>query len=79
VRAEEIDSELLDAWLKDYTMSELRAREMLEAPAGEDDEVSRRGAGCADGSRHAATRACCSVSTTNSRWRVADDMANMAI
>jgi len=38
VRAEKLDPELLDAWLRDYTMSELRAREMLEAPADENDE-----------------------------------------
>lgn len=33
VRIERLDAGLLDAWLKEYTLSELRARDMLEAPA----------------------------------------------
>lgn len=33
VRVEKLDSKLLDAWLAEYTLSELRANEMLEAPA----------------------------------------------
>ena len=32
VRAEKLDADLLDGWLKEYTLSELRARDMLEAP-----------------------------------------------
>ena len=30
---EQLDADLLDTWLEDYTLSELRARDMLEAPA----------------------------------------------
>lgn len=36
VCVEQLDPDLLDAWLKDYTLSELRARDMLEAPADEE-------------------------------------------
>jgi predicted ATPase len=32
VRLEQLDAALLDSWLRDYTLSELRARDMLEAP-----------------------------------------------
>lgn len=39
VRLEQLDAELLDAWLKDYTLSELRARDMLESPES-DEEAS---------------------------------------
>lgn len=35
VGLEQLDADLLEAWLKDYTLSELRARDMLEAPLGE--------------------------------------------
>lgn len=35
VRVETIDAELLDAWLKEYSLSELRARDLLDAPAEE--------------------------------------------
>jgi predicted ATPase len=35
VRLEQLDADLLEAWRKDYTLSELRARDMLEAPADE--------------------------------------------
>ncbi|MCC6552366.1 MAG: AAA family ATPase [Polyangiaceae bacterium] len=37
VGIEKLDASLLDAWLKDYTLSELRARNMLEAPAEEEE------------------------------------------
>ncbi|WP_437683395.1 AAA family ATPase [Sorangium sp. So ce131] len=40
VRVEQLDADLLDAWLKDYTMSELRAHDMLEAPAAEGEPSS---------------------------------------
>jgi predicted ATPase len=39
VRLEQLDADLLDAWLKDYTLSELRARDMLESPES-DEEAS---------------------------------------
>lgn len=35
VRAESIDADLLRQWLSEYILSELRAREILEAPAEE--------------------------------------------
>lgn len=35
VRVAPIDAELLDAWLKEYSLSELRARDLLDAPAEE--------------------------------------------
>jgi predicted ATPase len=35
VRAESVDADLLRQWLSEYTLSELRAREILEAPAEE--------------------------------------------
>jgi predicted ATPase len=37
VRLEQLDPALLTAWLADYTLSELRARDFLEAPAQEDE------------------------------------------
>jgi predicted ATPase len=40
VRVEQLDASLLDAWLKDYTLSELRARNMLEAPEEEEEPSS---------------------------------------
>jgi predicted ATPase len=36
VALESLDRELLEAWLKDYTLSELRARDLLEAPPAEE-------------------------------------------
>ncbi len=35
VRAESVDADLLRQWLSEYTLSELRAREILETPADE--------------------------------------------
>jgi predicted ATPase len=40
VGVEALDASLLDAWLKDYSLSELRARDMLEAPAEEGEASS---------------------------------------
>jgi predicted ATPase len=40
VRVEQRDADHLEAWLKDYTLSELRARDMLEAPIEEGEPSS---------------------------------------
>lgn len=40
IRVEQLDADLLDTWLKDYTLSELRARDMLEAPAEAEESSS---------------------------------------
>ena len=40
VSVEALDASLLDAWLKEYSLSELRARDMLEAPAKEGEASS---------------------------------------
>lgn len=37
VHVEQLDPALLDAWLAEYTLSELRANELLEAPAAPED------------------------------------------
>lgn len=40
VQVEQLDADLLGAWLQDYTLSELRARDILEAPGGEEGRPS---------------------------------------
>lgn len=40
VRVERLDAGLLDTWLADYAMSELRARDMLEAPTDAEESSS---------------------------------------
>lgn len=40
VGIEALDERLLEAWLKEYSLSELRARDMLEAPAQESESSS---------------------------------------